>query len=273
MSATSAPAPQHGMTWLGAIVEDGFTETLQDGLSRSCFGRARQTTGTAHPGLPADGRDPAAGPVRTDRDGRDDHVWAERRRLAREVHDELGTALSTAAHHIELHAAETGGTPHLDAARHSLREAMAVARRLTGELQAQTVLPPLAQAVGEFAATTRPPGTEVRIRTTGDERLLSDVCRRELFLAVREALHNAFHHAHADRVTVTLRFTRRWAHAGIVDDGVGFDADAVLVPGHRAPGLRSMTDRIEDVGGRLLIVSGPAGGTHIDVHLPLRPRK
>lgn len=34
-----------------------------------------------------------------------------------------------------------------------------------------------------------------------------------------------------------------------------------------------MTDRIEDVGGRLLIVSGPAGGTHIDVHLPLRPRK
>lgn len=111
MSATSAPAPQHGMTWLGAIVEDGFTETLQDGLSRSRFGRARQTTGTAHPGLPADGRDPAAGPVRTDRDGRDDHVWAERRRLAREVHDELGTALSTAAHHIELHAAETGGTP------------------------------------------------------------------------------------------------------------------------------------------------------------------
>ncbi|WP_244941734.1 sensor histidine kinase [Streptomyces rubrogriseus] len=273
MSATSAPAPQHGMAWLEAVVGDGFTETLQDGLNRSRFGRARQTTGTTHPGLPADGRGPVAGPVRKDRDGRDDHVWAERRRLAREVHDELGTALSTAARHMELHAAETGEARHLDAALHSLREAMAVTRRLTGELQAQTVLPPLARALGDFAATTRPRRTEVRIRSTGDERLLSDVCRRELFLAVREALHNAFHHAHADRVTVTLRFTRRWAHAGIVDDGVGFDADAVLAPGHRAPGLRSMTDRVDDIGGRLLIASGPTSGTHIDVHLPLRPRK
>jgi hypothetical protein len=160
--------------------------------------------------------------------------------------------------------------PALAVARRAIREAIDVTRRMVGGLHDQTVLPPLPRVLREFAGTA-PEAVDVRFRTTGDERLLSDACRRELFLTPREAMSNAFRHSGARQVTVTMRFTRRWAHARIVGTGIGFDTDDVLAPGFCAPGLRSMTDRIEDLGGRLTIASEPASGTRVDVHLPLRP--
>jgi signal transduction histidine kinase len=273
VSTPSAPAHQHGIAWLEAVVGDGFAQALQTGLNRSRYVRSHR---------PADATAPTAPQVRPasvrDRDGGHDHddgVWYERRRLAIELHDELGAALSTAARRIELHAAEATPGPaedsHLDVACRAIREAIDVTRRVAGSLHDQTVLPPLPQVLREFAGTA-PEAVDVRFRTTGDERLLSDTCRRELFLTVREAMSNAFRHSGAQQVTVTTRFTRRYAHARIVDTGVGFDTDDVLAPGFRAPGLRSMTDRVEDLGGRLTIASEPASGTCVDVHLPLRPR-
>ncbi|MBD0422094.1 histidine kinase [Streptomyces sp. TRM S81-3] len=263
MSAPTALVQQHGLAWLEAVVGDGFARSLQEGLHRSAYGRARRTGGDCD------------APVRLEsvpavRD-HGDLVWRERRLLARTVHDELGTALSTAARRIEQHAAEPAACSHLDAAREALQQAIDITRRLTGGLHAQTVLPPLVEALEEFADTVGPGTAKVRFRATGDERLLADVCRRELFLAAREALHNALRHAGARQVTVTLRFTRRWAHLGVVDDGAGFDTAAVLAAGHRAPGLRSMADRVEDLGGRLTVESTPGEGTRVDVHLPLRP--
>lgn len=273
MSTPPAPAHQHGVAWLEAVVGDGFAQALQTGLDRSGYARSHRpheaTAPTAPQARPATVRGRDGGP------DHDDGVWYERRRLARELHDELGAALSTAAHRIELHAAEaapgTAEASHLDAACRAIREAIDVTRRLAGSLHDQTVVPPLSRLLREFAGTA-PGAVDVRFRTTGDERLLSDACRRELFLTVREAMSNAFRHSGAQQVTVTTRFTRRWAHARIVDTGVGFDTDDVLAPGFCAPGLRSMTDRIEDLGGRLTITSEPASGTRIDVHLPLLPR-
>ncbi|MEU7282394.1 ATP-binding protein [Streptomyces sp. NPDC045431] len=267
MSAPTALAPQHGLAWLEAVVGDGFARSLQEGLHRSAYGRARRPGGA-----PEDPAWPERMPLARDHG---DQVWRERRRLARTVHDELGTALEAAARRIELHAAaaEPAACAHLEEAREALLQAIDVTRRLAGGLHEQTVLPPLVEALEEFAAAVGSGGTEVRFRATGDERLLADVCRRELFLTAREALYNALRHAGARQVTVTLRFTRRWAHVGVVDDGAGFDAAAVLAAGHRAPGLRSMADRVEDLGGRLTVESAPGEGTRVGVHLPLRPRE
>ncbi|MER7764359.1 ATP-binding protein [Streptomyces sp. NPDC097619] len=270
MSVAAAPAHRHdtggaGMAWLEAAVGDGFAENLQNGLNRSRYARSWLSD---RPSIAA------ASPTPSDAAAEGDPIWQERRRIACEVHDELGTALAAAARRIELHAIETEETSHLDAARHAIQQALAVTRRLTSRLQEQTVLPPLADVLQEFATNSAEAAAnapQIVFKCTGDERLLSDVCRRELFLAVREALDNAFRHAEAARVTVSLRFTRRWVHAGITDDGVGFDTAALLAPGYRTPGLRSMTDRIDSLGGRLAITSTPGTGTQIDVHLPLRP--
>ncbi|GHF75049.1 hypothetical protein GCM10010218_65130 [Streptomyces mashuensis] len=187
-----------------------------------------------------------------------DRLWRERRRMAREVHDELGSPLTLALRHLE--------DGRLAAAGRSVREAIDRTRTLTGRLHATTALPPLPEAVRAFAAQAAPAGIEVTVHATGDERLVSDACRRELFLAVRECLLNSFTHAATDRVRVTFRTTRRWTHARVEDDGRGFTP----TPSH-APGLRSMTERIEDIGGRLTLESAPDEGTRVSIHLPLTP--
>ncbi|MFD9795179.1 sensor histidine kinase [Streptomyces sp. NPDC059070] len=191
---------------------------------------------------------------------------------ARSLHDELGSALAAAADLVARHTAESGGSPHLAAARRALRQAMDISGHLSGGPVRATALPSLLGSLRAFTAAGAPAGLDVRLSASGDERLLPDICRRELLLAVREALGNSFRHAHADHVTVAVRCEDRWASATVTDDGLGFDADQLLLPGHRCPGLRASADRIDDLGGRLTVESKPGVGTRVDVRLPLRPQ-
>ncbi|MBT2488583.1 hypothetical protein J7E96_08605 [Streptomyces sp. ISL-96] len=85
--------------------------------------------------------------------------------------------------------------------------------------------------------------------------------------AVRECLRNCFEHAAAGRITVTSRVTRRWAHVRVKDNGIGLNM-------HEGNGLRCVSERIAEIGGRITVDSVPGEGSSIDVHLPLhvRPR-
>lgn len=216
-----------------------------------------------------------------------EQLWRERRRLARELHDQLAAPLSRALRHLEpgpaLGAPEgtareaTGMTDMSEGARRDLaqarrlvREALGHSRTLAGDLREQTSLPPLAEALREFAAETAPAHTEVTVTSTGDEGLVSDASRRELFLALRECLANSLAHAGPGRIEVTTRVTRRWAHARVEDHGTGFDLTAT--DDRRGQGLRSMTERIEDIGGRLTLETAPGEGTRVNIHVPLAVR-
>ncbi|WP_079126544.1 sensor histidine kinase [Streptomyces sp. ERV7] len=173
---------------------------------------------------------------------------------------------------MESYAARTGGGPELAAARRALQQAIDISGHLTGAPRREPDPPPLLDALREFTRALGPSAVDVRLEAAGDERLLADADRRELLLVVREALRNSFRHARADHITVALRFTRRSAHATVIDDGIGFDTERLLFPGHRCPGLRSMADRTDGLGGRLTVESVPGNGTRIDVHLPLCPQ-
>ncbi|MBB5123133.1 ATP-binding protein [Streptomyces eurocidicus] len=217
-----------------------------------------------------------------------EQLWRERRRLARELHDQLAAPLSRALRHLEPRTAgeAPAGTAHaapaeapdgsegarrdLAQARRLVREALGHSRTLAGDLREQTSLPPLAEALREFAAEAAPAHTEVTVTSTGDEGLVSDASRRELFLALRECLANSLTHAGPGRIEVTTRVTRRWAHARVEDHGTGFDLTAT--DGRRGQGLRSMTERIEDIGGRLTLETAPGEGTRVNIHVPLAVR-
>ncbi|MFJ6522359.1 sensor histidine kinase [Streptomyces filamentosus] len=228
----------------------------------------REHHAAASPALPSapDGRagDPLAA---------EGALWHERRRLARELHDELGTRLTEALRLLELCAQRTEDRHgHLDAAAASLRAAVGQAGDLITGLRNDTALPTLRQAVEELAGRAAPDAAPpVTVVCTGDERLMPTAWRRELLLAVRECLRNALAHAEADRITVTSRVTRRWCHVRVKDDGIGFlpDLDGLGTRGH---GLRSVKDRVEHIGGRLSIESVVGEGTTVDIHVPLRPR-
>ncbi|PAU48139.1 hypothetical protein CK936_14980 [Streptomyces albireticuli] len=215
-----------------------------------------------------------------------EQLWRERRRLARELHDQLAAPLSRALRHLEPRAADgpaaggeapegaldtdKGGRRDLAQARRLVREALGHSRTLAGDLRERTTLPPLAEALREFAAENAPAHTEVTVSSTGDEGLVSDASRRELFLALRECLANSLAHAGPGRIEVTTRVTRRWAHARVEDHGTGFDLAAT--DDRRGQGLRSMTERIEDIGGRLTLETAPGEGTRVNIHVPLAVR-
>ncbi|WP_143688512.1 sensor histidine kinase [Streptomyces barkulensis] len=191
--------------------------------------------------------------------GDHDEPWRECRRAARTLHDEIGTQLSVALHRLELHTSRAEDPEgHLATAGDCLRSALGRTRELVTGLAEASDVPPLEEAVRSFAAQASP-GTEVRVtaRMTGDEQGLPQALRRELLLAVRQCLHDGIRRARATRIAVVGRVTRRWVHISVRGDGDG------------TPGLRTVSDRIEDLGGRVAFDSAPGRGTRIDIHLPL----
>lgn len=201
--------------------------------------------------------------------------WQEQRRISRELHDDVADGVIAAREALE----ECDGlldpvtADRIAAAREALRTTDARLRDLVGGVRERYVVPPLDVALREFAVGAAPDGVQVTVKVTGDEGLLPDVRRRDLYLTAREALRNSFAHAGAGRVKVSVRSTRWWAYASVEDDGRGFDVERVLRPGHSHQGFRSMTERMEDAGGRLTVSSSRGHGTQVEAHLPLKPHR
>ncbi|MEU7485789.1 ATP-binding protein [Streptomyces sp. NPDC042319] len=193
-------------------------------------------------------------------------AWQGRRELARDVHDRLVTPLATALDHLRARTGTAPGSERLSAAHRLIAQAAENGRDLVAGLHARTPVPRLREALEDFLRGL-PDGPEVRWHLSGDETTLPELFRRELLLVLREALLNARTHAAAATVTVTVRTTRRWAHAQVCDDGRGFDV-AHTLSARPAHGLRAMSERIESVGGRLAVTSRAGDGTRVDVHLP-----
>ncbi|MFF4224812.1 sensor histidine kinase [Streptomyces abikoensis] len=279
--------------WESVIGRD-FARALNEGLARAratAPPRTRRSSPTPRTRLPrptppgtegSTGRDlsvtataegsTSAGPTATP-DEHTDCRWQERRRVARDLHDHIGGALATARRLLVECGPGVDDPGRLAAAQVFLHEAEDHLRGLLGELVTATELPPLGEAIEGFAAEAAPPGLDVTVKITGNENLVATAHRRALFLAVREALRNTFEHAGASRVAVSVRTTRWWVHAAVEDDGRGFDPErATDGEGRPARGIASMTQRVEDIGGKLTIESSPVDGTRVDMHLPLRPR-
>ncbi|MEU5959552.1 ATP-binding protein [Streptomyces sp. NPDC047525] len=188
-----------------------------------------------------------------------------RRRIARDLHDHVGAALAAARSGLGRATALDA-----DAVDTHLREAEGGVREILHDLRDSLAVPTLRDALDDFVAAEFPPQTPVSVKWTGNENLLSETHRRGMFITVREALRNSLRHAPGSKVAVTVRVTRRWAHAAVGDDGPGFDTARELTADHRHLGIRAMSDRMEDLGGRLTVTSTPGQGTRVDVQLPLR---
>jgi signal transduction histidine kinase len=88
-----------------------------------------------------------------------------------------------------------------------------------------------------------------------------------LLRAVQEALANVRKHAQAGRVRVTLSYMGDVVVLDVQDDGRGFDPGQAGAGG--GFGLAGMRERVEQLGGTLLIESGPGGGTTLVVEIPV----
>lgn len=199
---------------------------------------------------------------------------AERARIARDLHDDVGQALTSVLLGIGLIGRALGTEPRVDEARdrvEDLRDVVADAldrtRQLAFDLR-PTVLddiglvPTLERLAGDLAGRT---GLAVEIgNELPDERLARPV-ETVLYRVVQEALTNVARHAHASTARVALTRRRDSVRAVISDDGRGFDT----VDGTRHVGIDGMAERARLVGGDLDIASAVGAGTRVTLEIPL----
>jgi signal transduction histidine kinase len=196
---------------------------------------------------------------------------AERSRLARELHDETGQALTSIL--LGLKPLEEALADHpARAALAELREhvvsALQDVRRLAVELRPAVLddfglVPALERLTDGFAEQS-----DVRVdfhSALGELRLPSEV-ETTLYRVVQESLTNIVKHANAHNVSVSIARRGATVAAVIEDDGTGFDERAVREEG---VGLLGMRERLSFVDGRLEIESRPGAGTTIVAEVPL----
>ncbi len=195
----------------------------------------------------------------------------ERRRLARELHDETGQALTSIL--LGLRAVEQSeGTDELRKAASDLRELVVATlhdvRRLAVQLRPKALddfgLTPALERLAQTFAEATELHVDVEGRL-GEERLPPEV-ETTLYRIVQEALTNILKHAEATNVSILLM--RRGATATVVieDDGRGFDPEHVREGG---VGLLGMRERVELHDGRLTLESVRGSGTTLVAEVPV----
>ncbi len=199
----------------------------------------------------------------------------ERRHLARELHDEIGQALTAAK--LNLQSVIANGD-RATVAR--LQETTAILDRLLGQVRQISLdlrpsmlddlglVPALRSLLHEqgrrasvavsFSAENMPENLDPEVQTT-------------CFRIAQEGITNAVRHANATQIDVDLRCENEKLRLFIRDDGIGFDVE--LVRGQAAElGLIGMRERAALVGGQAKIISSPNKGTTLEVFLPLISR-
>jgi two-component system, NarL family, sensor histidine kinase DevS len=195
----------------------------------------------------------------------------ERQRLARELHDETGQALTSIL--LGLKAIRVARNPEgAERAEADVRDLVVQAlqdvRRLAVELRPSALddfglVPALQRLASTFEERS---GIRTAIEASiGDERFPPDV-ETVLYRLVQEALTNVVKHAGAGNVSIVL--TRRDGGIGVVveDDGRGFVPEEAR---EASLGLVGMRERLALVGGTLTIESSPGSGTALVAHVPL----
>ncbi|PVE79412.1 sensor histidine kinase [Microbacterium testaceum] len=207
---------------------------------------------------------------------REQGVLAERSRLAREIHDTVAQGLSSIQ--MLLHAAERAdadgpGLDYVRLARRTAADGLAETRRFIRELAPPSLDSGLGSALTRLAAErATSEGMDVDVVIDDDVVLPMDA-QTALLRIAQGALANVAQHARADRVGIRLTRNERTVRLRIADDGVGFDpAD---LEGSASPtdsfGLRAMRERVDQLDGRLDVVSAPGRGTVVSVTLPVGP--
>jgi|GEM_PF-6040119 len=200
---------------------------------------------------------------------------AERTRIARELHDEIGQVLTVIALNLQAVRASAltpAATPKVDESILVVQDALHHVQNLALELRPSLLDDlGLAAAVGWFADRYSQ-RTGIQTEVTTDVQITDGRLSRDLetasFRIVQEALTNVARHAKAKSVSIQLRAFSDETCISIRDDGAGFDASAGNGAASFHLGLRGMEERALALGGRLEIKSAPAGGTEILAFFP-----
>jgi PAS domain S-box-containing protein len=200
----------------------------------------------------------------------------ERKRISRELHDEITQTLIGINVHLETLSKDVHVDPEelrkkIAHTQKLVEKSVNIAHRFAQELRPTVLddlglIPALHAFMKRFMKET---GIRVSLKTFAEVEQLNSDKRTALYRVAQEALTNVDRHAHASRADVVIKKLPNAVHMQIADNGCSFDVARELPPGeNQRLGLLGMKERIEMVGGTLTIESAPGLGTAIHAEVP-----
>ncbi len=200
----------------------------------------------------------------------------ERKRIARELHDDTSGALARVLLNIEM--CEDTLPEDLGEVRGKMRETRVLAEHTLENVRKMIfgLRPTLLDDLGLAAAvrwyaknSLEPLGVQVQFEATSHLPRADARIETAMFRIAQEAINNVVHHAEARHARVQLtREAARWVLV-VQDDGCGFDVAAVRSNGHQRWGLFGIQERVELLNGTFKLESSPGHGTTVRVEIPV----
>lgn len=202
----------------------------------------------------------------------------ERRRIAVELHDEVGQTLAISKIRLDALREQLAGAPpagDIEEVKELIERVIQATRTLILDIS-----PPVLYEMGLSAALEwlceriqEDSGVAVTLEEKGTEEPLDEQSRVLVFQVVRELLLNVAKHSGAARATVSVLWDHDEIEASVSDDGAGFDVAGTKSHStrHDGFGLFSIKERLECAGGRFDIVSNSESGTMATIAIPRRP--
>jgi signal transduction histidine kinase len=201
-------------------------------------------------------------------------IEKERLRISKDMHDEVGASLTRISILSELARQKTGKAQETSAYIAQINE---ISGNVVDEMsEIIWAINPRNDNPESFASHIRqfvsnylePTGIipDFRFQEPMPEFTMSSELRRNLFLTMKEAIHNLVKYSGSPNAEITLSFSDGSIHASIRDFGQGFNT---LIFQKKGNGLQNMQKRIEDSGGRFNLSSVVGQGTLIEIVLPM----
>lgn len=204
---------------------------------------------------------------------------SERQRIARELHDETGQALTAIG--MGLRGALKALPEEVGKAEHNLSQLEKLTARSLVELQRLIAgLRPshlddlgLAAALRWYAGQIEQMGNlRVELQFLGEEKPITSPLKTELFRVAQEALTNVVKHANASNVRLRLAYGPDTVQLQVEDDGEGFDTRVMTESDRPSWGLIGIQERVAMMGGNFQLSSRIGSGTRIEVTIPYKER-
>ncbi len=194
---------------------------------------------------------------------------SERRRIARELHDEIGQALTGLKLQLEMSVAGAGASDGLRSARSIAQRLIEQVRDLSLDLRPAMLddlglVPALLWHIERYTART---GVQIKLLHDGPRDRMPANVETAAYRIVQEGLTNIARHARTHEATVRVRRTASDIELEIVDRGIGFDPAVTDL--NLSTGVSGMRERTTLLGGTFRISSTPESGTVIRAALPL----
>ncbi|MFH1852682.1 MAG: PAS domain S-box protein [Candidatus Neomarinimicrobiota bacterium] len=202
-----------------------------------------------------------------------DSIEQERMRISREIHDELGQALTAMKIDLDLMREDIQDTDKvlrkIDGVSDLINHTLTQTRRISADLRPSILddlglVPALEWYIDDFAERT---GIRCRFTNLFKVSEVPATTGTVIFRVLVEAMTNAVRHSRADTITIRLWNTRNEIKLKVHDNGIGISATAMA--NKKSLGLIGMQERVQFYGGRIAISGRPDKGTEILMQLPL----